>query len=303
MALVKIARAHWASGSFLLYLGGLLALGGAVAWMSVIAAQHGEGAFAGWSVLFWAVAEFLALWFLMQGRRITAGVFAFVALGMWAVMVGAFFSWWGWLDAGSSAFGGFHIGKLLFELLVLLAALIDLRIWRFPLLVLPAVFITWFFVTDLVSGGGNWSNVVTLILGFAFFLAGLGFDGSDARPYGFWIHVMAGILVGAVFIDWWGHGDAGWAGIIVIALLYIFVGAGIKRSSYAVLGALGLALATGHYVGSSPSVSIDSGLGVDQSGGQAAWAAPVGYLCLGLFLASVGTMLYRPRINDPETGL
>jgi len=81
---VKIARAHWASGSFLLYLGGLLALAGAVAWMSVIAAQHGEGAFAGWSVLFWAVAEFLALWFLMQGRRITAGVFAFVALGMWA---------------------------------------------------------------------------------------------------------------------------------------------------------------------------------------------------------------------------
>lgn len=292
---MKIARAPWTSGSFLLYLGGLLSLFGAIAWMGVISAEHGEGAFAGWSVLFWAVGMFLALWFLMQGRRITAGIFAVVGLGLFAVMVGAFFSWWGWLD-GNTSFSGFHVGKLLFELIVLVAAAIDLRIWRFPLLVLPLAFVTWFFLTDLVSGGGNWTNVVTLLIGFSYFLAGLGFDGSDARPYGFWIHVLAGVLIGAVFLDWWGHGDAGWAGIIIIALFFIMTGAGIRRSSYAVLGAIGLILATGHYVGSSPRISTD--LGIESSGDQASWAAPVGYLLLGLFLASLGTMLYGRRDDE-----
>lgn len=293
---MKIARAPWTSGSFLLYAGGLLTLGGALAWMAVISSEHGEGAFAGWTVLFWAVAVFLALWFLLQGRRITAGIFAVVAWGTFAVMVGAFFSWWGWLDLGGSPFGGFHVGKLFFELIILVAGAIYLRIWRFPLIVLPVAFMTWFFLTDLVSGGGNWTNVVTLLIGFAFFLAALGLDGSDARWYGFWLHVLAGVLIGGVFLDWWNGSDAGWAGIIVIGLLFILIGAGIRRSSYAVLGAAGLILATGHYVGSSPSLSVDAVTG--SGGGQASWAAPVGFLCLGLFLALLGTMLYGTRDDE-----
>src|SRR3954454_18481696 len=169
---VKIARAPWASGSFLLYVGALFALFGAVAWLSVISDEHGHGAFAGWSVLFWAVAEFLALWFLMQGRRVAAGLLAFVGLGMWAVMIGAFFSWFGWLSnkGTGSAFSGFHVGDLLLVLLVLIAAVVDLKIWRFPLLVLPTIFLTWYFITDVISNGGNWTNVVSLLLGLVFMM-------------------------------------------------------------------------------------------------------------------------------------
>ena len=107
----------------------------------------------------------------------------------------------------SGPFDGFHVGDLALELIVL-AALVDLRIWRFPLLVLPVVGLTWFFVTDFISSGGNWTNVVTLLFGFLFFLVGLGFDGSDSRPYGFWIHFAAGSLIGGVFLSWWHTSDA-----------------------------------------------------------------------------------------------
>ena len=53
-------------------------------------------------------------------------------------------------------------------LLTLLAALIALRSFRFPLLVLTVVGLTWFFVTDLLSGGGDWSAVVTFVVGLVF---------------------------------------------------------------------------------------------------------------------------------------
>jgi hypothetical protein len=293
MAHVRIARASWASGSFLLYFGALLALFAAVSWLSVISSDHGQGALAGWSVLFWAVAEFLALWFLMQGRRVAAGVFAFVGLGLFAAMVAAFFSWWGWLSHKSGPFDGFHVGDLALELIVLLAALIDLRIWRYPLLVLPVVGLTWFFVTDFISSGGNWTNVVTLLFGFLFFLVGLGFDGSDSRPYGFWIHFAAGSLILGVFLSWWHTSDAQWAGIIIVSLVFIVIGAGIRRSSYAVLGVLGLVLATGHYA--IPEMFPYFG---SSSARATSWAGPVAYLLLGLFLASFGIMLYGRRDED-----
>lgn len=292
---VKIARAPWATGSFVLYVGGLLTLLGAVLWLSVISGDQSSGALAGWSVLFWAVAEFLALWFLMKGRRIAAGLLAVVALGLWAAMVGSFFSWWGWFDNGSSSspFAGFDIGDLLLELLVLLAALIALRIWRFPLLVLPATFMTWFFVTDLVSGGGNWTTVVSLLMGFVFLAVGLGFDGSDARAYGFWIHLMAGVLIGGAFYTWWHGSDAGWAGLIIVSLIFILVGAGIRRSSYAVLGVLGLIGATLWYTIPETIPFFGS-----SDGEPTSWAGPVGLLCLGLFLILLGTMLYGRRDDD-----
>ena len=49
----------------------------------------------------------------------------------------------------SSPFSGFHAGLPLLELLILGAALVELRGYRFPLLVLPACVAAWVFVTDL----------------------------------------------------------------------------------------------------------------------------------------------------------
>ncbi len=286
---MKVVRAGWTSASFLVYTGALLALLAAVAWQSVISAEHGKAAFAGWSALFFAVAATLAGWFRARGRALVAGLFAFVAVALFAVMVGAFFSWFGWLS-GDDPLHGFHWGNLGLALLALLAALAARRVFCFPLLVAIAAAAGWYFVTDLLSSGGNWSAAVTLLVGIAFFVRGLTLDRGDSRPFGFWWHVGAGAAVGGALLYWLHASDADWAGILVIALIFVAVGSLLRRSSYAALGAIGLALATGHY-------AIPESLPVFRSETEqpTTWAGPVAYLCLGLFLVLLGIVLQRRR--------
>jgi hypothetical protein len=280
---VKAVRAGWTSASFLLYAGALIVLVAAFAWLGVIASEHGKGAFAGWTALFYGVSEVCAFGLLFAGRRLAAGLFQFVALGMFAVMVGAFFSWFGWLPENDRPFGGFHLGLLALELIVLLAALVDMVIFRFPFLMAIAAPVGWYFVTDVLSSGGNWSATVTLLVGLALFVLGLALDGGASRPYGFWVHVTAGLTVGGALLYWWHSTDADWALIIVTALVFVAVGAAARRSVYAVLGVVGLALATGHYSGRE-TFSLEA---------PTTWAVPVAYLCLGFFLAFLGLLLQR----------
>jgi hypothetical protein len=264
---VNVNRAGWATGPFLGYFGALLALGGSAAWLGVIDSDHSQGGLAGWSVLFWVVAELLAFFLLARGRRVVAGLF-------------------GWLPH-DKALGGFHLGRLLLVLLVLLAAAIDLGIFKFPLFTAAVAGLGWYFVTDFISSGGNWSAWVTLFIGLFLFVMGLGLDGGDTRPYGFWVHVTAGLTIGGALLYWWHSSDVQWALIIVVGLVYMSVGAGIRRSSYAVLGTVGLVLATGHY-------AMGETFGI--SGGPqrpTTWAGPVAFLCLGLFLALLGMLLWR----------
>jgi uncharacterized membrane protein len=283
---MKIVRADWASASFLVYAGALLALFAAFAWQAVISGDYSDGGFAGWSVLFFAVAQSLALIMRKRGRPLVAGLFAFVAVGLFAVMVGAFFDWFGWLS-NDDPLHGFHWGVLGLELLTLLAAFTAIRAFHFPLLVVIAAGLSWYFVADVVSSGGNWSATVTLLVGFVLFFTGLALDGGDSRPYGFWVHVVAGLTIGGAFLYWWHSSDAEWAGIIIVGLVFILVGAAMKRSSYAVLGVFGLVLATGHY-------SFDEGFGFRQNLGQpTTWAVPVAYLSLGVFLVLLGMLLRR----------
>jgi len=91
-----------------------------------------------------------------------------VTVDVFAVFVGALWTWFGWLGSASSPFSGFEVSRLSLVLIVLIAALIALRIFRFPLIMLTVVQLTWFFVTDLLSGGGDWSAVVTFVSGLCF---------------------------------------------------------------------------------------------------------------------------------------
>jgi hypothetical protein len=61
----------------------------------------------------------------------------------------------------------------------------------------------------------------------------------------------------------------------------------MRRSSYAALGVLGLALGTGHF-------SDTNALGiVFGAGSPTTWPGPVAYLCLGLFIVALGMLLQR----------
>jgi hypothetical protein len=295
---VNVVRARWTSASFLVYAGALTVLFAASALLGVIEGDHGLGTFAGFSVLFFVVPAALAGALRRSGRHITAGVFAFVAVALFAVMIGAFMSWFGWLDeVDDNPFHGFDVARLALVLLTIVAAVVALRIFRFPLVVLILAGAGWYFVTDLVSGGGNWSAVVTLLFGLALFLAGLPIDSGDTRPYGFWLHVAAGLTVGGALLYFWHSSDTQWALIIVAGLVYIAVGAAIRRSSYAVLGALGLAAATAHF----SERTFFPGGDVESFEEPQPWVAPVAYLCLGFFLALVGLLLARRRGADEQT--
>ena len=143
-------------------------------------------------------------------------------------------------------FDGFHLSHFSLELLLLVARRRRTRRFRFPLLVLArASASAWFFVTDLLSNGGNWSAVVTLVFGLAPALGRVSAIASTA----FWVHVVAGLTIGGALLWFWHSSDLDWILIALASLVYVADRRRASaRSSYAVLGAFGLFLVTTHFV-------------------------------------------------------
>jgi hypothetical protein len=160
----------------------------AAVWLdSILSDRYAAAAFAGWAALVLACAAVCAFAFRRAVRPLLAGLFAFVSVALFAVFVGALEDWWGWLSH-DSPLHGFHWGLLLLELLTLAAALWALRRFHHPLLVLAATGVGWYFVTDVLSSGGNWSAWVSIFFGLS--LLPVAFSAN--RVYGFWLHVASG---------------------------------------------------------------------------------------------------------------
>jgi len=288
---VEAILPRWASWTFLLYAGGLTILFASLAALSSLSDHHGDGAFAGYALLLFLVAAAAALLLRRDGSHpIAAGITAVIAVSLFAGFVGALYGWAGWLDSGS-AFRGFDLGRLTLMLLTLAAALVALRLFRFPLLVLFVVFTGWFFVTDLLSGGGNWSATVTFLVGLMFLAAAASLDSGTHHPYAFWLHVGAGLTVGGSVVYFLHDGDFEWALIAIAALLYIALAARFARSSWAVLGAIGVLLSAAHYATGSSAVSLLPfiGLGPSSSGLR----GPFVFAVAGLILMLIGGLLAR----------
>ncbi|HYA10019.1 MAG TPA: hypothetical protein VEG24_10505, partial [Gaiellaceae bacterium] len=222
--------------------------------------------------------------FKRRDRWLAAGVFAYASVVAWAVFVGALWSWFGWLSGSVSSFSSFSFSRLVLELLVLAAAIDDMRRFRFPLIASITVFVGWFFVLDLLSGGGNWSAVVTLLVGFVYLLAGAASD----SPSGFWLHVAAGLLIGGSLLYWWHSSDFDWALISVVALLYVAIAYGSKRSSWAVFGTLGLLFAGSHFAGEWSHRTTVSVGGFSVSSSLQGWVPALVFAFVGFLLVLLG---------------
>jgi hypothetical protein len=242
---VEHAEPRWTSASYLLYLGAFTILAAATGAYAYLSSQYGDGAFVAWTLLMLAILFVLAGALRRRGPWIAAGLFAYLSVTAFGMFVGALFAWWGWGGARSngSPFHGWHWVAWLLIVIVLAASLAALRAYRFPLLVLTIAVLLWFLVTDIVSGGGSWSAVVTLVVGVAYFFVALGLN----RVYGFWVHVVAGLLVGGALIYWWHSSTADWWLIVVSSILFISIGIAVARSSWAVIGSLGLLAASVHF--------------------------------------------------------
>jgi hypothetical protein len=292
---VQAVRAPWTSSSFLLYAGGISILLAMLGFLGTIAGDHGSAAFTGLAVLVFAALASLAFGSRRAGLRIVAGLFAVSAVVALAVLVGALEAWFGWLARTDAPFAGFHLDHLLIELVLVAAAFVALRIFRFPLLVLIGVTALWFFITDLLSSGGDWSATVTLVVGLILMAVAVGVD----RTYGFWVHVVAGSTIGGALL-WFSHtSNPDWVLIGLASLLYVWIASGLGRSSYAVLGAFGLLLTTTHFVDKWFGPPPFPFFSFEGSRHIRLWAIALSYAAYGFALMLLGLWLARRR-RPPE---
>jgi hypothetical protein len=290
---VEIIQPRWATWTFLLYAGGFTILGTAFGWLSYFNATSGNAGYVAWTLLVFAVLAAVAEWFRRTGHRITAGLFAFAAIAAFVALVAALWTWFGWLSYGSSGFGGFHLSRLLAELLWVAAILVALARFRFPLLVAQLTLAVWLLVTDLISGGGAWSAVVTLLVGLCFLGAGLLVDLGSTRPYGFWLHVGAGLLIGGSLIYLLHHGAFEWTLIAIASVIYVRLAELFGRSSWAVLGALGVLIVAGRLTLEWTHIHVS--LFQPQGAGGRGWVAPLVFGIAGALLIVLGLLAARRR--------
>jgi hypothetical protein len=245
---VRAFRVPWSSASFLAYLGGLTILGAVGSLLRAEAGQHGSAGLVAWALLVFLGVTAFALVALGRGHRITAGLLALSSVASFVVLLGALLDWFGWLaSVDNSPFQGFRVSVLFLELAVVVAAVAALRVFKFPLLVFVVAAGTWLFVTDLLSNGGDWTAVVTLLTGLALFAIAVLVDAAGARPYGFWVHVVAGLTIGGGLVWFFHDGDWDWILVALAGLLYVAVGDRLIRSSWVVLGAWGILQTAAHF--------------------------------------------------------
>ena len=246
--MVKVARVPWSSASFLAYLGGLTILGAVGSLLSAQADQHGSGGLAGWALLVFLVLAACAFYARGRGHRVTAGLLGLSLVASFVVLLGALLDWFGWLaPVEESAFGGFRVSLLFLELALVVSAAVAVWLFEFPLLVFVVAAGAWFFLTDLLSNGGDWSAVVTLLVGLGLLAAAVGVDFGDRRPYGFWLHVVAGLTIGGALLWFFHERDWEWILVAIAGLLYVALGDRLVRSSWVVLGAWGILQAAAHF--------------------------------------------------------
>ena len=180
-----------------------------------------------------------------------------------------------------------------------------LRTFRFPPFVFAVAAASWFFVVDLISGGGNWSAIVTIGVGLAFLVAAVSVD-SGSRTYGFWLHVASGLAIGGGLLWFFHDGDFDWLLIAVAALLYVALGDALVRSSWVVLAAWGLLQVTTHFAEKWADVGVlglfPLGLPVSvlrlrrvRSAQGTRLGRAISYAVLGVVLIGIGLLIARRR--------
>jgi hypothetical protein len=290
---VDVVKPRWTSASYLLYVGGLTVLLAAVYALAYLSSSYGDFAYVLWALLVVIVLKAFALAFKHRDRWIAAGLFGLATVIAYAAFIAAILTWFGWLPHSLSLFGGFHLGLFLLEILTIIAALASLAFYRFPLISVVVTVVGWYFVTDFISNGGNWSAWVTLFIGLFYLVIAVGLDHSPARPYGFWLHMTSGFLIGGSLLYFWHSGDTGWWLVFIVGLVYIALARGTGRSSWAVLGSFGIYAAAGHFgeKWARATISLFGGSATSQR----EWVPPIVLAAVGFLFVLLGLNLERRK--------
>ena len=310
-------RVPWSGASFLAYLGGFTILFATGALLGVLAGDHGAAGFVLLALLVLAVSLVLAFTALLTGHRVTAGLFALTAVVSVVVFAGSLLHWFGWLDNPDVTFGGFDLARFFLAALMVVASAFALAIFRFPLLVLFLAASTYFFVADLISNGGDWTAIVSVLIGLVFLTAAVGVDLGESSYYGLWLHVAAGLVIGGGLLWFFHDGDVDFILVAVLALAYVVIGDGLARSSWIVLGAWGLLQTAEHFAAKWSSVGdflfyffpfpffpFQEPSFEEEVSSAHEWAGPLVFVAAGLvFTALALTLARRRRETIPAAGV
>jgi hypothetical protein len=286
---VEVRKPTWTSASFLFYTGGLVVLASALGALAYLSTQYGRGALVAWTLLPLVVLSAVANALRNGGSWIAAGVFAFSAVTVWGVLWGELFAWWGWTPSATHGpFDGFNWSVWLIALLVLVAVQAAIARFRFPLLAVYVIAAVYYIVTDIVSNGGNWTAVVTLVFGFALGLRGVAIDGGTLKPFGFWYHTAAAVLIGGALLFWWHSSELDWALLAAASVVYVGIAASTRRSIWALLGVAGIVAAATHWTAEWTATPFLSELGTPRF-----WVPPLVFGVVGFFIVVLGLLAAR----------
>ena len=290
---VREIKPIWTSSTFLVYVGGLTVLGGAIGALGYLSSQFpGNGQGAAWTLLILVILYAIAHALLLRGLPIAAGIFAFSSVIAWGIFVGVVFSWWGWTNGSFGDFGRWSWSRLALELLILLVASADRRIFRFPFIALITAVVGWVFVIDLITAGGTFTQAVSFVLGLFYFLSA---SISD-KPSAFWRHFVGGLLVGVPLLIWCHTSTFDFAVIAFMSLLYVAVAQATRRSIWAVYGTIGFFIVTVHFLVGSPTGIARNALSGEPPS-LSGWSFPLGFGLLGFWLVLLG--LLGRRLREP----
>jgi hypothetical protein len=251
----------WTSATFLVYTGGLTVLVGGLAALGYLSNQYGKGAKTGWALLILVILYGIAHALRIRERPVAAGIFAFASVIAWGAFVILAFEWWGW-NGVNAGLNHWSWARTVAILLILVAAWDDRRRFDFPFIRAISAFLGFILVLSLLPAGGNWTAAWALIVGLAYLLAGTIRD----EPSAFWLHLVGGGLIGGAILFWAHTGDGDYAVVSIVAFLFVLLAYATKRSSWAVLGAIGFYIATIHYIVGSPTALVEGAFGLGSSG-------------------------------------
>lgn len=299
-------RPAWSSTSFLLYAGAFTVAAALGTLLATLGEMHGSAALVGWSALFLALLLVSAAAARLRGQHVLAGLCAFVAVGSFGVLLGSLLDAIGLADGVEPFDRDFELAPLLVEAALLVAAVAAARAFRLPLLVLAASVAKAVLVLDTTAGIfglGGWIATAALLLGLIELGIALSLEGGDRRSWAFWKHVSAALLIGGAAIWFLDGGDVGWVLIGLAALAYVALARSFGRSVWAVLGAVGLFLATTHFVDESYAVvsAIPFYFPSEDGGGIELWQTALVYTGLGVVYVLLGLSLRQPTTHDPQS--
>lgn len=293
-------RPRWSSASALVYLGGFVILAAVSALLGILSDDHGDWALVGYSLLACAAALVLALALEQSGRAVGAGVLATLAVVFFTVFVAGLEDGLGILDFDID---DYQPATLVVEGLAIAASLVALRRFRAPLLVLPIAVTIWITVVDLgsIASWGDAGEVLSLLTGAALMAAGVAVDRAGRDPFGLWLHLVGGIAFGGAVLALVGS-DVTWVLVGLLSLVYVAVAYLLARSSYAVLGTIGILATTTYFTLDGFSILgafLPFGSGqIDE--GLDPWQVALSFVAAGLVILLLGiveervTALRRP---------